>query len=48
MNYDDILSTVFRHTSIGVMLAVVTCQDLDLEQLDFETFFFDGELEEEI
>ncbi|KAJ4714843.1 Retrovirus-related Pol polyprotein from transposon TNT 1-94 [Melia azedarach] len=48
VDYNEIFSPVVRHTSIRVLLAIVTHQDLELEQLDVKTAFLHGELEEEI
>ena len=48
VDYNEIFSPVVRHTSIRVLLAIVTHQDLELEQLDVKTSFLHGELEEEI
>lgn len=48
VDYNKIFSPVVRHTSIRVLLAIVTHQDLELEQLDVKTTFLHGELEEEI
>ena len=48
VDYHDIFSSVVRHTSIRVVLAIVAHQDLELEQLDVKTTFLHGELEEEI
>jgi len=43
-----VFSPIVRHTSIRVLLALVTLQDLELEQLDAEATFPRGELEEPI
>ena len=43
---DEIFSSVVRHTSIRVLLALVARQDLELEQFDVKTVFLHGELEE--
>ncbi|GAA0142464.1 transmembrane signal receptor [Lithospermum erythrorhizon] len=48
VNYNEIFSSVVRHTSIRVLLAIVAHQDLELKQLDVKTTFLHGELEEEI
>ncbi|XP_065860062.1 uncharacterized protein [Euphorbia lathyris] len=48
MDYNEIFSPVVRHTSIRVLLAIVTHQDLELEQLDVKIGFLHGDLEEEI
>ena len=41
-------SHVVKHTSIWILLAIVTQFDLELEQLDVKTAFLHGELEERI
>nr|KYP59892.1 Retrovirus-related Pol polyprotein from transposon TNT 1-94 [Cajanus cajan]KYP59910.1 Retrovirus-related Pol polyprotein from transposon TNT 1-94 [Cajanus cajan] len=48
VDYNEIFSLVVRHTSIRVLLAIVACQDLELEQLDVKTAFLHGKLEEDI
>ena len=48
IDYDEVFSPMVRHTPIRVMLALLTHQDLELEQLDVKTEFLHGNLEEEI
>ncbi|CAL9224779.1 unnamed protein product, partial [Arabidopsis halleri] len=48
VDYEEIFSPVMRHTSIRVMLGLVACWDLHLEQMDVKTSFLHGNLEEEI
>jgi hypothetical protein len=48
IDYDEVFSPVVRHTSIRAVLALVTHQNLELEQLDVKTAFLHGNLEEEI
>nr|KYP54550.1 Retrovirus-related Pol polyprotein from transposon TNT 1-94 [Cajanus cajan] len=48
VDFNEIFSPVVRHTSIRVLLALVACQDLELEQLDVKTAFLHGRLEEDI
>ena len=48
VDYNEIFSPVVRHTSIRVLLALVTHHNLELEQLDVKTAFLHGELEEDI
>lgn len=48
VDYNEIFSLVIRHTSIRVLLALVTYQNLELEQLNVKTTFLHCELEEDI
>nr|GEW95506.1 retrotransposon protein, putative, Ty1-copia subclass [Tanacetum cinerariifolium] len=48
INFNEVFSSVVRHTSIRVLLSIVALQDLELEQLDVKTTFLHGHLEEEI
>ncbi|GKB34227.1 retrotransposon protein, putative, ty1-copia subclass, partial [Tanacetum coccineum] len=48
INYNEVFSLVVRHTSIRVILALTTCKDYELEQLDVKTTFLHGNLEEVI
>ncbi|KAE8683204.1 hypothetical protein F3Y22_tig00111213pilonHSYRG00462 [Hibiscus syriacus] len=48
VDYDEIFSSVVRHTSIRAVLALVASWDLHLEQMDVKTAFLHGDLEEQI
>ena len=48
VDYNEIFSPVVKHTSIRMLLSVVTDDDLELEQLDVKTAFLHGDLSEEI
>nr|GEY89063.1 retrovirus-related Pol polyprotein from transposon TNT 1-94 [Tanacetum cinerariifolium] len=48
IDYNDVFSPVVQHTSIRVILALTTCKDYELEQLDVKTTFLHGNLEEVI
>ncbi|KAL0323637.1 UNVERIFIED_CONTAM: Retrovirus-related Pol polyprotein from transposon TNT 1-94 [Sesamum angustifolium] len=48
IDYDDIFPSVVRHTSIRAVLALVASWDLHLEQIDVNTMFLHGDLEEQI
>ena len=37
-------SSVFKHTSIQMLLAIVVQFDLELEQMDVKTIFLHGDL----
>nr|GEY23928.1 retrovirus-related Pol polyprotein from transposon TNT 1-94 [Tanacetum cinerariifolium] len=39
IDYNEIFSLIIRHTSIRVILALTTCKDYELEQLDVKTAF---------
>ena len=46
VDYDEIFSSVVRHTSIRVVLAMVAHFDMELEQMDVKIAFLHGDLEE--
>nr|GEX76888.1 retrovirus-related Pol polyprotein from transposon TNT 1-94 [Tanacetum cinerariifolium] len=48
IDYNEIFSPVVHHTSIRVLLSLVAHHDLKLEQLNVNTAFLHGDLEEEI
>ena len=48
VEFHDIFSPVVRHTSIRILLALVSHFDMELEQLDVKTAFLHGDLEEDI
>nr|GEV45067.1 retrotransposon protein, putative, Ty1-copia subclass [Tanacetum cinerariifolium] len=48
IDYNEVFSLIVRHTSIRVILALTTCKDFELEQLDVKTAFLHGNLEEVI
>ena len=48
IDYNEVFSPVVKHKSIRVLLAMVSCYNLELEQLDVKTAFLHGYLEEEI
>nr|GEU36957.1 retrovirus-related Pol polyprotein from transposon TNT 1-94 [Tanacetum cinerariifolium] len=48
IDFNEVFSSVVRHTSIRVLLSIVALQDLELEQLNVKTAFRHGHLEEEI
>ncbi|GKC26415.1 retrovirus-related pol polyprotein from transposon TNT 1-94 [Tanacetum coccineum] len=47
IDYNEVFSLVVRHTSIRVILALTTCKDYELEQLDVKTTFLHGNLKEQ-
>ncbi|GJY90752.1 retrotransposon protein, putative, ty1-copia subclass [Tanacetum coccineum] len=47
-DYNEVFSSVVRHTSIRLILALTACKDYELEQLDVKTAFLHGNLEEVI
>ncbi|GJW42591.1 retrovirus-related pol polyprotein from transposon TNT 1-94 [Tanacetum coccineum] len=48
IDYNEVFSLVVQHISIRVILALTTCKDYELEQLDVKTAFLHGNLEEVI
>ena len=46
VDYDEIFSSVVRHTSIRTLLGLVAHFDMQLEQMDVKTTFLHGDLEE--
>nr|GEV20934.1 retrotransposon protein, putative, Ty1-copia subclass [Tanacetum cinerariifolium] len=48
IDYNEVFSPVVRHTSIRVILALTTCKNYELKQLDVKTAFLHGNLEEVI
>ena len=48
MDFNEVFSPVVKHSSIGILLAIVAKRDSELEQLDVKTAFLHGDLEETI
>ena len=48
IDYNEVFSSVVKHTSICILLALVVEYELELAQLDVKTTFLHGDLEEEI
>ncbi|GJV61524.1 retrovirus-related pol polyprotein from transposon TNT 1-94 [Tanacetum coccineum] len=48
VDFNEVFSPVVCHTSIRVLLSIITLQNLELEQLDVKTTFLHGHLSEEI
>ncbi|KAK9209735.1 hypothetical protein WN944_002103 [Citrus x changshan-huyou] len=48
IDYNEVFSPVVKHTSICILLALVAEYELELTQLDVNTAFLHGDLEEEI
>ncbi|TYK02789.1 retrovirus-related Pol polyprotein from transposon TNT 1-94 [Cucumis melo var. makuwa] len=48
VGYTKFFSPVVKHTSIRVLLSIVACEDLELEQMDVTTTFLHGSLEEDL
>lgn len=48
VDFNEIFSSVVKHTSIRILLALVAYHDWELEQLDVKTTFLHGDLEETI
>ncbi|KAI5312191.1 hypothetical protein L3X38_041364 [Prunus dulcis] len=48
VDYDEIFSLVVKHTSIRLLLAMATQQDMEIEQMDVKKAFLYEDLEETI
>nr|GEX85053.1 retrovirus-related Pol polyprotein from transposon TNT 1-94 [Tanacetum cinerariifolium] len=48
IDYNEVFSSIVRHTSIRVIFALTACKDYELEQLDVKTVFLHGNLKEMI
>lgn len=46
IDYDEIFSPIIRHTSIRAVLILVVRRDVNLEQMDVNTTFIHGNLNE--
>lgn len=46
IDYNEIFSPVVKHTTIWLVLSIVAAKNLYLEQLDVNTVFLHGDLEE--
>lgn len=48
IDFDDVFAPVVRLESLRVLLAIVCIEDLECDQMDIETAFLNGVLEEEV
>ena len=48
VDFNEVFSLVVKYSSIRVLLAITTFNDLELDQIDVKTVFLHGNLEEEI
>ena len=48
INYNKVFSLIVKHSSIQILLALVTQYELKLDQLDVKIAFLHGDLEEKI
>ena len=48
IDYSEVFSPVMKHSSIRILLALVTRYDYELDQLDVKISFLYGDFEEEI
>ena len=46
VDYNEIFSSIVKHSSIILLLAFVAHEDLELDQLDVKTTFLHGKLDE--
>jgi len=48
INYNELFSSIVKHSSIQILLALAAQYKLKLDQLDVKTIFLHGDLEDEI
>ena len=48
VDYNEVFSSVVKHSSIRILLALVAQLDLELVQMDIKTAFLYGDLDEKI
>ena len=48
VDFHGVFSLMVKHSSIRILLAIVSMSDLELEQIDVRMTFLPGELEEHI
>ena len=47
-DYNEIFSSIVKHSSIRILLALVAQMNIELVRLDVKTTFLHGDLDEEI
>ena len=48
IDFNEVFYLVVKHSSIRILLSLVSYENLELEQIDIKTAFLHGELEETI
>lgn len=48
VDYNEVFSSVVKHTSIRIMMTIMTRKDLELQQMNVKTVFLHGDLDEVI
>ena len=48
MDFNEVFSSVVKHSSIRVLLSIAAYNDLELDQMDVKTAFRHGDLSERI
>ena len=48
IDYNEVFSPVVKHSSIRILLGLITHYDYELDQLDMKTDFLHGDFEDEI
>jgi hypothetical protein len=47
-DYDEVFAPTAQHVTLRVLLAIASCQELEVDQLDVKTAFLNGELSDQV